>query len=62
MKQPEATALALIEATRENNNRLWLAILELALDKAPLEAKAILRKIRLNDLEVSRLTGIISES
>jgi hypothetical protein len=62
MKQPEANALALIEATRAINNRLWMSLLELALWHAPKEAKKILKEIRENDLEVSRLTGIIANA
>jgi len=62
VKQPEASALAQIEETRELNNRLWMEILELALVHAPKKTKILLGHIRRNDLEVSRLTGIIADA
>jgi hypothetical protein len=50
-----------IKDIRIRNNDLWLGLLELALWHSPKEAKKLLKQIRENDLEVSRLTGIIAD-
>lgn len=42
-----------ISDIRANNNVLWMKLLELALEHAPVEAKAALRQINANDHEIS---------
>lgn len=61
MKMTEDGILGDIEFTREGNNHLWMKVLGIALRHAPKETKDILRDIRANDLEVSRLTGILAD-
>lgn len=43
-----------IERIRRDNNRLWMAILRLSLEKAPKRTKAILAEIKANDEAISR--------
>ena len=49
-----------IRRIRASNNDLWMAILKEALNSSPVSTKRILRQIRLNDIEISRLTGELS--
>ena len=44
-----------IQEVRTANNRLWMNLLRLALAADPINAKAILRQIRVNDLRISEL-------
>ena len=51
-----------IEDVRRINNALWMQILRIALCDAAADTKRILRRIRKNDLEISRLTGKITNA
>lgn len=44
-----------ISDIRANNNVLWMRLLEIALEHAPVDAKAALRQINNNDREISGL-------
>lgn len=46
---------------RANNNVLWMRLLELALEHAPVDAKAALREINANDRAVSVLLGELAQ-
>lgn len=48
-----------ITIIRSNNNRLWMALLRLALKAEPIRAKEIIAKINKNDKEVSEWLGKI---
>ena len=48
-----------IKKIRENNNTLWLGIVDIALRFAPEETKKLLEEIRLNDIMVSEYVGDI---
>lgn len=51
-----------IKQIREDNNTLWMQILRIALENSPDETKAILSKIKENDLQVTLHVGdIINE-
>jgi len=52
--------LETIKQKRASNNDLWMEVLGIALRVAPDETKKVLRKIRSNDLEISKLTGVIA--
>jgi hypothetical protein len=43
-----------IEKIRSDNNRLWMTLLRIALEKAPKRTKAILAEIKANDEAISR--------
>jgi len=45
-----------IEAIRARNNRYWMDLVRLALEHAPDEARALLRKIAYEDNQVRQLT------
>ena len=49
-----------IQFVRAKNNILWMDILRLALEHAPDKARISLGLIRENDLEISRLTGVLA--
>lgn len=51
-----------IEEVRRINNRLWMDILRVAMNKAPVETREILTQITRNDREVSRLTELLAQS
>lgn len=51
-----------IERIRHKNNVLWMDILRIALERAPHEAKEILKKINENDRLISELLGTIAHS
>ncbi len=53
--------LSYIEEKRATNNALWVGILRLALEHAPEETRALLKKIRTNDLMISDATGMIAD-
>lgn len=44
-----------ISDIRANNNVLWMRLLELALEHAPVDAKTALRQININDRAISGL-------
>jgi hypothetical protein len=46
-----------VRTIRRNNNDLWMRLLEIAIEHAPVEAKTVLRQINVNDLAVSGLIG-----
>lgn len=46
--------LAQIEARRRANNRLWMAILRVALESAPGETRRLLRQISRHDAAIQR--------
>lgn len=50
-----------IKEKRASNNELWMLVLDIALRCAPEETKSILRGIRSNDLDISKLTGVLSD-
>lgn len=49
-----------IEAVRRDNNKLWMDLLRIALDKAPDETKSVLGKINANDRKISGLLGLLA--
>lgn len=49
-----------VEEIRRDNNRLWMDILRVAMDKAPEETKKILVKINANDRKVTGLLGMLA--
>jgi hypothetical protein len=53
--------LKLITLAREQNNRLWMNVVRIALKHAPDEAKAVMKSIKLNDQVISALWGRIAE-
>lgn len=55
------TIIAEIEAIRVRNNGLWMAILQLALQAVPTQAKAIVRDINANDRKISELLGKLAD-
>ncbi len=58
MKEADAKRLARVEIIRQKNNVLWMGILALALDRAPLDTKEILQEIYDND---SLVAGYLKE-
>lgn len=46
-----------VRSIRRNNNDLWMRLLEIAVEHAPVESKQVLRQINQNDLAVSGLIG-----
>lgn len=58
MTKGSKAAIQRISSIRANNNVLWMRLLELALEHAPVDAKAALRQINQNDREIS---GLLSE-
>lgn len=55
MVSQEEKMIAQITDLRANNNVLWMRLLEIALEHAPVDAKAALRQINNNDREISGL-------
>lgn len=55
MKTAESITIRRISDVRANNNVLWMKLLELALQHAPVDAKVALRQITANDREISEL-------
>lgn len=53
----DADIIDQIEGTRKSNNRLWMDILRIAIERAPTKTKAILRQIRRNDHVIGEWTG-----
>jgi hypothetical protein len=51
-----------IENIRKKNNKLWMNILRIAMDKKPNETKKNLSDITKNDTEISKLTKELSET
>jgi hypothetical protein len=49
------------ERLRAKNNTCWMDLVRLAFDKAPDEARAIMREIRRVDLEITRATGALAK-
>ena len=60
MRFPQKRALRLIKETRSKNNELWMSLIEIALTKAPQKTKKVLEQIQRNDLEVARLTRLLT--
>ena len=56
MTKRDREIIAEISRIRASNNLCWMSLLKLAVEKAPKEAKAVLRKIAENDASVNRLT------
>lgn len=56
-----ATMIRQISDIRANNNVLWMRLLELALEHAPIDAKAALRQINTNDRAISELIGRLAK-
>lgn len=54
-KQRTISKIGLI---RSRNNDLWMKLLEIALETAPEETKAVLREINTNDRDIS---GLLAE-
>lgn len=58
----DARLLERIEAHRAENNRLWMALVRLALEAAPAQARQLLAEITAHDRaisgDVSRLTEV----
>ncbi len=50
-----------IAKVRASNNALWMQILEIALETAPDETKAVLREINSNDRAISGLLAELAE-
>jgi hypothetical protein len=48
-------ALDRIQKIREDNNRLWMEILRIALRKSPKKTKDVLARINFNDSVVTKL-------
>lgn len=49
-----------IEWVRTENNKLWMEILRIAMDNAPIATKKVLAKIRKNDQQISELMGMLA--
>ena len=50
-----------VEVTRARNNKLWVAILRVALESNPTVAKSLLAEINTNDQQISKLLGMLSD-
>lgn len=53
--------LQAISVIRGGNNRLWMALLEIALDCAPERTKEVLKGINSNDSAISNLLKDLAE-
>ena len=50
-----------IQSIRSRNNVNWMNIMRIALEHAPEKTRAQLAAIQENDLEISRLNGMLAE-
>lgn len=50
-----------VEKCRSRNNKLWMAILRLALEAKPVETKSLLSEINKNDRYISDLLGKLAD-
>ena len=50
-----------IEHIRAKNNKLWVAILRVALISSPVQTKRLLKEINQNDRNISELLGRLSD-
>ena len=50
-----------IEHIRAKNNRLWMAVLRVALIASPVQTKRLLAEINQNDRNISELLGKLSD-
>lgn len=50
-----------IEQLRAKNNKCWMDLVRLAFDKAPEQARTIMRDIRHYDREITRATGELAK-
>lgn len=57
----ENEIIGMIESIRMSNNRLWMDILRVAMDKAPDKTKQILADIRSNDVKIAEMFHRMSE-
>lgn len=53
--------IAEIARIRARNNGLWMHLLEIALEQAPVHTKEVLRSINRNDKEISDLLAELSK-
>lgn len=53
----EAKIIREIERVRRHNNRLWITLLKIALESAPIKTKSVLKGITKNDLKITKLVG-----
>jgi len=57
----EKALINYIQKVRAKNNVLWMQLLKVAIKNDPDTTKAIMKKIRENDLTISELTGELSK-
>ena len=50
-----------IEQARSRNNRNWMDLLRIALERAPAESEVVLARIRATDMAISDLTKKLLE-
>lgn len=48
-----------IEKIRSQNNKFWMKLLSIALEKAPGESRKVIKKINTNDKKISQLISKI---
>jgi hypothetical protein len=61
MKKKTKKLIGRITYIRRKNNLLWMRLLEIAVERAPNEAKEVLRTINLNDRMISEHLQDIAE-
>lgn len=57
----EMEIIEAISAVRASNNKLWMHLLEIALEQAPVQAKEVLRSINTNDQVISDLVAELAK-
>jgi hypothetical protein len=61
MRSQTDKILKKIERVRADNNKLWMAILTLALRDSPYRSKKLLAGINANDRKISELLGKLAD-
>lgn len=60
-KKKDQKIIDLIENVRKDNNKNWMNLLRIAINKSPVESKKVLNKININDKKISKLFTKLSK-
>lgn len=60
-KKKDQKIIDLIENVRKDNNKNWMNLLRIAINKSPKESKKVLNKININDKKISKLFTKLSK-
>ena len=61
MNEQDRETLQAITTVRGSNNRLWMTLVEIALEYAPERTREVLKAINANDRQVSDLLGELAK-